>query len=105
MPIQRFGSTLVSKGQFSDYMQLLKDNFSVANLDSVMCKTLVSVDYEGYLYDCDFNQMLEKRVKLSKTHHISKFNYTQLMNRNIALDQHCFACTAGMGSSCSGSLV
>ena len=64
MPIQRFGSTLVSKGQFASYMQLLKDAYRAENLDTVMCKSLVSVDWQGYLYDCDFNQMLGIRLRL-----------------------------------------
>lgn len=103
--IARFLDYLEITGKTQEYMQKLIEAFNTEAASNVMCRNLISVGWDGYLYDCDFNQMLEKRVKLSKIHHISNFNYTQLIDRNIALDQHCFACTAGMGSSCSGSLV
>ena len=107
MPIQRFGSTLISKGTFTGYMALLKDNFSAHTLDSVMCRNLVSVDWQGYLFDCDFNQMLEMPLRLPGT---GSLHLRDLLERDIdgapvAIADHCYGCTAGQGSSCSGALV
>jgi radical SAM/Cys-rich protein len=106
MPIQRFGSTLISKGQFGAYMRLLRQAHHDENVESVMCRSLVSVDWQGYLYDCDFNQMLglplevagRKRVKLRDI--VGR----DLAGNAIAVRDHCFGCTAGQGSSCSGAL-
>lgn len=106
MPIQRFGSTLISKGEFEGYMDLLVANFQPANLDSVMCRTLLSVDYQGYVYDCDFNQMLA----LPLTHggrartHLSELMEVDLLGNPIVVRDHCYGCTAGQGSSCGGAL-
>lgn len=112
MPISRFGSMLLSKGLYEEYMQLLKDNFSQANLDGVMCKTLLSVDWQGYVYDCDFNQMLEmplvyqgQTIATDK----SRWQLKDLLNEDlndaaIVIGDHCYGCTAGQGSSCSGAL-
>lgn len=107
-PISRFGSTLVSKGQFRDYMTLLRSAHRDDNLDGVMCRTLVSVDYRGYLYDCDFNQMLaiplrEQGRRASRTH-LADLLMTDLADNLIAIADHCYACTAGQGSSCGGAL-
>ncbi len=105
MPIQRFGSMLVSKGQFTAYIQLLKDNYCVTNLDSVMCKTLVSVDWQGYLYDCDFNQQLGLEIKHNGTKmHLRDCLSVTLQGMPIRVAKHCYACTAGQGSSCGGAL-
>jgi len=106
MPIKRFGSMLVSKGQFADYMQLLRDNFSQANLDSVMCRSLVSVDWQGYLYDCDFNQMLSLPIhgKDLKKRHVSQLVNEDIEDWSIVIADHCYGCTAGQGSSCGGAL-
>ena len=105
MPIKRFGSTLVSRGEFKKYMQLLKDNYSEENVSSVMCKSLVSIDWEGYLFDCDFNQMLGLPLgdSTQKTH-IQDLNTDRIHGKSIAVRDHCFGCTAGRGSSCSGAL-
>ncbi len=106
MPIKRFGSMLISKGEFNGYMQLLRDNYSEANLNTVMCRNLVSVDWNGYLFDCDFNQMLglpmmnEQRKKM----HISTLSKPELDNKSIVIADHCYGCTAGQGSSCGGAL-
>jgi radical SAM/Cys-rich protein len=107
MPIQRFGSTLISKGQFADYMQLLKDNFGASNLDSVMCRTLVSVDWQGYLYDCDFNQMLALPTRLPSIArpHLRDLLVQELEGQPIVIADHCYGCTAGQGSSCGGALA
>lgn len=102
MPIKRFGSTLVSKGQFGDYMQLLRDNFSAANLAGVMCKNLVSVDWQGYLYDCDFNQQLG--LPVSPSRHLRDLLTAGLESADIVVADHCYGCTAGQGSSCGGAL-
>jgi radical SAM/Cys-rich protein len=105
MPIQRFGSTLVSKGQFDDYMALLERAHRPENLESVMCRTLVSVDWQGYVYDCDFNQMLGLPLAgAAERIHISQLVAAELTGRPIAVRDHCYGCTAGQGSSCGGAL-
>ncbi|MCQ4318504.1 radical SAM/Cys-rich domain protein [Stutzerimonas zhaodongensis] len=109
-PIARFGSTLVSKGQFGDYMQLLRDSYRPENLDAVMCRSLVSVDWQGFLYDCDFNQMLELPMATTgligrdRPHLRDLLRTATLEGNPIVTRDHCYACTAGQGSSCGGSL-
>jgi radical SAM/Cys-rich protein len=106
MPIQRFGSTLVSKGEFEGYMDLLVANFQSHNLDSVMCRTMLSVDYLGYVYDCDFNQMLGLPLQHGnalKTH-LRDLMSVSLSGNAIVVKDHCYGCTAGQGSSCGGAL-
>lgn len=107
MPIQRFGSTLISKGQFAGYMKLLKDNYSAANLDHVMCRHLLSVDWRGYLYDCDFNQMLNLPLTLDQRPrpHLRDLLDANLEGQPIVVADHCYGCTAGQGSSCGGALL
>ena len=107
MPIQRFGSTLISKGQFTHYMDVLKNAYQAANLDSVMCRSLLSVDYQGYVYDCDFNQMLGLPLawKNKSRAHLRDLIGADLGNNPIVVKDHCYGCTAGQGSSCSGALV
>jgi radical SAM/Cys-rich protein len=106
MPIQRFGSTLVSKGQFEPYMQLLKNAYRQENLDTVMCRTLLSVDWQGYVYDCDFNQMLELPLawKGRSRPHLRELLGVDLERNPIVVKDHCYGCTAGQGSSCGGAL-
>ncbi len=106
MPIQRFGSILVSKGQFNEYMQTLRDAHRVENLDHVMCRSLVSVDWQGYLYDCDFNQQLGLPIRDGRRtrRHISELAASALEGQPIQVADHCFGCTAGQGSSCGGAL-
>jgi len=112
MPIQRFGSTLISKGRFDDYMRLLKENFAAANLDSVMCRNLVSVDWEGFLYDCDFNQQLGLALPSASPlaqlregrPHLRHLLMDDPAGRSIRVAGHCYGCTAGQGSSCGGAL-
>ena len=105
MPIQRFGSTLISRGQFNEYMGLLKENYSAANLDNVMCRNLVSVDWQGYLYDCDFNQQLGLALPGAKGRpHLRDLLQTGLRGNPIRVADHCYGCTAGQGSSCGGAL-
>lgn len=108
-PIARFGSTLISKGQFNGYMQLLRDSFRTENLNSVMCRNLVSVDWQGYLYDCDFNQMLELPMPINiigrdRAHLRDLLGPLALEGNPITTRDHCYACTAGQGSSCGGAL-
>lgn len=105
-PIARFGSTLVSRGQFAAYMQLLRDSYRPENLEAVMCRSLVSVDWQGYLYDCDFNQMLGLPLALigRERAHLRDLLSATLGGNSIVTRDHCFACTAGQGSSCGGAL-
>jgi len=106
MPIARFGSTLVTRGEFNAYMRLLRNSHREENLAGVMCRSLVSVDWQGYVYDCDFNQMLglplviagRPRAKLADL--IGR----DLEGNSIVVKNHCFGCTAGQGSSCGGAL-
>src|SRR3954468_4377758 len=107
MPIQRFGSTLVSKGVFRDYMALLRQAHRDENLDAVMCRTLVSVDWQGFVYDCDFNQMLGLPLAIEgrRRIHITELIGRDLAQNPIAVRDHCYGCTAGQGSSCGGALA
>jgi radical SAM/Cys-rich protein len=106
MPIQRFGSTLVSKGSFRSYLQLLKAAFQPHNLDTVMCRSLVSVDWQGDLYDCDFNQMLGLRARVGARArpHLGDLLTHDGAGEAIRVADHCYGCTAGQGSSCGGAL-
>ena len=104
MPINRFGSTLVSKNLFNDYMNLLKNSYCKEAKENVMCKSMISIDPYGYVYDCDFNQMLNIPLSNKKIH-ISQIDKNYLDHRGIATADHCFGCTAGSGSSCGGSLI
>ena len=105
MPIQRFGSTLVSKGTFDTYMDLLKGSFHADNLAGVMCRSMVSVDWQGWLSDCDFNQPLGLPLGTSGVQrHLRDLLKTDLGTQPIRVAGHCFGCTAGQGSSCGGAL-
>lgn len=106
MPIGRFGSTLVSKGEFNNYMSVLRSAHKDSNLDSVMCRNILSVDWQGYTYDCDFNQMLGLPMRLngSPRTHLSELVGLDLEGRPILVRNHCYGCTAGQGSSCGGAL-
>ena len=113
MPIKRFGSTLVSKGQFGEYMQTLKSSYTKENLSGVMCRTTLSVDWQGYVYDCDFNQMLGLGAgvnaeliagSISQKTHLNDLLEDDLSGNAIAVMDHCYGCTAGSGSSCGGAL-
>jgi radical SAM/Cys-rich protein len=106
MPVGRFGSTLISKGEMTGYLALLRDAHREDNLDGVMCRSLLSIDWQGYAYDCDFNQMLgvPMRVNGSPRVHLSELLEVDVEGRAIAVRAHCYACTAGQGSSCGGAL-
>jgi radical SAM/Cys-rich protein len=107
MPIQRFGSMLVSKGEFAPYMELLRSAHRDENLETVMCRSLVSIDWQGYLYDCDFNQMLglPLRVQGRPRVHVTQALARDLEGNSIVVRDHCYGCTAGQGSSCGGALA
>ncbi|UCF76990.1 MAG: arsenosugar biosynthesis radical SAM protein ArsS [Betaproteobacteria bacterium] len=106
MPIQRFGSMLITKGQFERYMDLLKAAYRPENLESVMCRNLLSVDWRGYLYDCDFNQMLGLPLawRGRPAMHLRDLIGAHLGENPITVKDHCYGCTAGQGSSCGGAL-
>ena len=106
MPIQRFGSMLVSKGQFNEYMRLLHGAHRSENIGSVMCRSLISVDWRGYVYDCDFNQMLDLPLAVAgkQRPHLSDLIGRDLAGNPICVRDHCYGCTAGQGSSCGGAL-
>lgn len=106
MPISRFGAVLLAQGQYLDYMQLLRDNFSQSNMDTLMCRSLLSIDWQGYVYDCDFNQMLDLPLLASdRRHHIvDLLRSVSLEGNPIVTGEHCYGCTAGQGSSCGGAL-
>ncbi len=107
MPIQRFGSSLITRGAFDGYMKLLKQAHRDENLQTVMCRSLVSVDWRGYVYDCDFNQMLDLPLVAERKQrvHISELTQVALDGNPIVVADHCFGCTAGQGSSCGGALL
>lgn len=108
MPIKRFGSMLVSKGQFDTYLDLLRSSHRDANLDAVMCRSLISVDWEGRLYDCDFNQQLDLEMAWQpndRAPHLSDLLAHTPDAAPIRVAGHCYGCTAGSGSSCGGALA
>lgn len=107
MPITRYATHLKLRGEYDCYLELLANNFNGATLDQVMCRNLISVGWEGLIYDCDFNQMLNLpiRDRAGKPLHISSLSIEQVRNHAITVGNHCYACTAGAGSSCGGTLV
>lgn len=104
MPIQRFGAVLLAKDQFHPYLQLLKDNYQAANLAGVMCRSTISVDWQGNLFDCDFNQQLVMPIPNHARRHLSDLLSQDPQGDAIAIADHCYGCTAGQGSSCGGAL-
>ncbi|MFD2245531.1 arsenosugar biosynthesis radical SAM (seleno)protein ArsS [Pontibacter ruber] len=102
LPVSRYLDYLVESGNYESYMEKLISAFNPAAAANVMCRNTISVGWDGYLYDCDFNQMLELGVEPGAPQHIRDFNLAQLDARNIVLNQHCYGCTAGAGSSCGG---
>lgn len=105
LPIARFLEYLVASGNYEDYMDTLVSAFNPAAARGVMCRNTISVDYDGYLYDCDFNQMLNMKVETKASQHITDFDLMALNQRAIRVHQHCYGCTAGAGSSCQGSVT
>ncbi|MDQ6951079.1 MAG: arsenosugar biosynthesis radical SAM protein ArsS [Mariprofundales bacterium] len=110
MPIQRFGSTLLSTGSFDAYMHQLTNTYQASNLETVMCRNTISIDWQGMVYDCDFNQMLKlpsgliEEVGEGRNLHLSHLDINTIENAPIRVMDHCFGCTAGQGSSCGGAL-
>ena len=105
MPISRFLDDLLNAGKYETYMEKLIAAFNPAAVEGVMCRTTLSVDWQGNLYDCDFNQMLELPVTPGVPRHIREFDSASLNNRRITTGRHCYGCTAGAGSSCQGALL
>lgn len=104
IPISRYLQYLVSSGNYHGYMEKLVNAFNPHAAANVMCRSMISVGWDGKLYDCDFNQMLDLKVDVASDH-LDRFNLESLLNRNIILNQHCYGCTAGSGSSCGGEIV
>lgn len=105
IPISRFLDFLITSGNYEEYMEKLVNAFNPAAVSGVMCRNTISIDWQGYMYDCDFNQMLGLKVEQDAGQHISTFDVEKLEAREIIIGQHCFACTAGAGSSCQGATV
>jgi len=104
LPISRFLDHLLSTGQYESYMQTLIDAFNPSTLNGLMCRNTISVSWDGFIYDCDFNQMLDLKVNCM-SNHIDHFDMETLLNRKIVTNRHCYGCTAGAGSSCGGEIV
>ena len=104
LPISRFLDYLITSDNYEDYMYALVEAYNPKAVENVMCKNTISVSWDGYLFDCDFNQMLHLKVA-SKSQHISDYNVEELSQRNIIISQHCYGCTAGAGSSCQGTVA
>ena len=104
LPISRFLDYLIASDNYEDYMYALVEAYNPDAVENVMCTNTLSVSWDGWLYDCDFNQMLNLKVN-SKVKHISEYNEELLQNRNIIINQHCYGCTAGAGSSCQGTVA
>jgi radical SAM/Cys-rich protein len=103
LPVSRFLDYLIESNNYESYMQALVDAYNPNTLNGLMCKYTLSISWDGYIYDCDFNQMLDLKVS-SSVKHIDDFDAGKLMDRKIVLNQHCYGCTAGAGSSCGGSI-
>ncbi len=104
LPISRFLEYLIASENYEDYMHALVDAYNPSAVENVMCTNTISISWDGWLYDCDFNQMLDLKVN-SKVKHISEYNEDLLNDREIIISQHCYGCTAGAGSSCQGSVA
>ncbi|MCG8328837.1 MAG: arsenosugar biosynthesis radical SAM protein ArsS [Chitinophagales bacterium] len=104
LPIARFLSYLLESGNYAEYMQKLVEAFNPATVDGLMCRNTLSISWDGYIYDCDFNQMLDLKVA-NPIQHINDFDAEAINNRNIVINQHCYGCTAGAGSSCGGEIA
>lgn len=104
MPIARYLEYLIASGNYEDYMETLVNAYNPATIEGLMCRNTLSISWDGKLYDCDFNQMLNLPIA-HPAKHISEVDMKSLLDRNIAVSQHCFGCTAGSGSSCQGATV
>lgn len=104
LPVSRFLDYLIQSGNYTQYMTALVEAFNPATLSGLMCRNTLSISWDGYIYDCDFNQMLDMKVA-STSNHVRDFDIDALMKRNVVVNQHCYGCTAGAGSSCGGEIV
>jgi len=104
LPIARFLDYLLQSGNYEEYMEKLVNAFNPMTVEGLMCRNTISVSWEGFLHDCDFNQMLDLKVATKGSQHLDDFDLDKLQNRNIVLNQHCYGCTAGAGSSCGGEI-
>jgi len=105
LPISRYLDYLLTSGNYEKYMEKLVTAFNPTAAANVMCRNTISIGWDGYLYDCDFNQMLDLKVDCGNSKHISQFNVDALNRRSVIIGQHCFGCTAGAGSSCGGAVA
>jgi hypothetical protein len=105
MPVSRYLEYLLRTGEYEPYMQKLVEAFNPGAIDGLMCRNTLSVGWDGQLFDCDFNQMLELNVEPLYSSSIHSFDFDALSKREIILGQHCFGCTAGCGSGCQGAIV
>lgn len=105
LPVSRFLDYLINSGKYEDYMEELANAFNPAAAMGVMCRSTISVSWDGYLYDCDFNQMLDLKLSGGAPDHIRDFDSNRLLEREIIINQHCYGCTAGAGSSCGGTIA
>jgi radical SAM/Cys-rich protein len=105
IPISRFLEFLIRTENYEDYMDKLVTSFNPGAVKGVMCRNTISIDYDGHMYDCDFNQMLGLKLDKQVGQHIKDFDLGKLQNRNIIINQHCYGCTAGAGSSCQGTVA
>jgi len=104
LPVSRFLDYLIESGNYKEYMSELIQAFNPMTIDGLMCRSTLSVSWDGYLYDCDFNQMLDLKIA-HKDQHISNVDISALGDRDIIINQHCYGCTAGAGSSCGGEIA
>ncbi len=104
LPISRFLDYLIDTKNYQSYMEKLLEAYNPMTVESVMCRNMISVSWDGYIHDCDFNQMLDLKVA-AKSKHINDFDYDDLMDRDVILNNHCYGCTAGAGSSCGGEIT
>lgn len=106
LPVSRFLEYLVRSGNYEGYMEKLVNAYNPLAAENVMCRNTISISWDGFIYDCDFNQMLEMKIDIEKSRqHLSNFDIDSINKRNIRINQHCYGCTAGSGSSCSGNLA
>ncbi|MFT7345233.1 MAG: radical SAM/Cys-rich protein [Lentimonas sp.] len=105
LPVSRYLSYLVASNNYEKYMQKLIDAYNPVAASNVMCRTTVSISWDGFIYDCDFNQMLDLKVETRGSQHLTDYNNEALLNRTIIVNQHCYGCTAGAGSSCGGEVA
>ncbi|MCT4663833.1 MAG: arsenosugar biosynthesis radical SAM protein ArsS [Flavobacteriales bacterium] len=105
LPVSRFLEYLIRSENYEDYMETLIEAYNPSAVENVMCTNTLSVSWDGFLYDCDFNQMLDLKVATKTSKHLKDFNLKELENRNIIVNQHCYGCTAGAGSSCQGTVI